>query len=338
MKIKHFIIAGITAMVSSMSILPNIDNTQDLVNSVKANENLNQVSISIHNDYSTLSSYSRNKRTPEGSKESSIGIVPYTTSWLKMFAPVEFIKTKSKLFSDFIVLHEMAHSELNYDLYNNPLKSVNVKIEGATQDLNNGLNKVMLMEEFSRGVNKSFLAANYHENFADTYASILIIRNKHGEYSDSEIFQTIKARHAQAKNQEELLWGAAGSLEHRTQHSLQKILDTDFDKIRSLSPEEAKSLAIQISSNSVMEQYPQKFKNTLIHYKDNLPNDSMTVIEQFKTDNSYLTAVSPNKEPETPNAYAHLKNLTIDSNLNDKIISISKKAETISSLPIKPKL
>lgn len=320
MKLKKFIIAGVIAAGSLVGTFLGFDsseNRQQFVNDIQKNEQMTNVNITVENSFDSASSYAKFSRSKTYSNEAKIEISPYNII-PATFAPIEFIKTDTNLWNKLMILHELAHTELNYDFYNqNPYQNVNIQIDGASDKMNRLFNNIVLTEEFDRSKPRTLFSSAYHEHFADSYGSILVIRNLQKEFTDDEIRQSIQTRYNQSKNQENVLWGAGGSIEHRTKFSLEKVLNLDFEKVRELSPVEAKQLAIKIASNGLVEQFPTKFKNTALHYKDQLPDDNIEVMQALKTDNSFLSAYQLSEPGSAPpvNQYAHLKNI----DLNDKV-------------------
>lgn len=307
-------VSGLGAVGSQLIMRP-VQEIQNDINNIKSKEQL-EVNVVATNSYTDLSSFASYSTGPN-SGNAVVGMSPYTTNILKVFAPIEFAKTDSNLYNNFILYHELSHTELNNMIKQRQMpfkpqfdsnQEETSKAELGVSNLINGLIYNSLDGK------TAFIRGNFHEQFSDTYASMLIIRNKSDEYSDEDIKQVIKSRYHAVKNQEEFLWGVSGSLEHRTENSLDKVLNLDFDKIRSLSPSEVKELSLKIASNSSIEKFQNSYQTLFSPYLKNLDAETANILKKMEPDNSFL------------NDYIKQNN-TAELNLNinlDKINSLEK--------------
>ena len=289
---KNFVIVGAVAtlaMFTNNLVLSPENDMKEMISHVKKQEGLNEVEIDFKNNYKIMSSTAHMTLGKEQSKKASISQSPYTTFFTKAFAPIEFAQTDSKLFSKFIVLHELAHTELNYIMYNNK-QPLNVKIEGVSDEINKGISNYIATGFLKQ--KKSMLYTNYHENFADSYGAILAIKHLSPEYSDKDIKQVIQARYSQVYNQANLLWGGMGDNVHKTEHALKKVLDTPMDKIRAMSKEESQNFAIQIASASTVEQFPQIYAKLLNNVEGAIPENQKIAFSKLKVDKSFMDKVN----------------------------------------------
>lgn len=320
-----FVYAGTAGLVASIGavgsqfLLPSADIPQNEVNKIKENESLN-VNVSVRNNYAKMSSYARFS-AGYASENAEIGISPYTTNINKVYAPIEFAKTDSTLFSNLILYHELSHTELNNMIKQRemPFKP---QFDNKFDDISKaetGVRNAMNTEFYLAKQHKTFYLGNFHEQFADTYGSLLLIRNKSGEHSDEDIHQAIKSRYHAVKKQEEFLWGATGTLEHRTENSLSKVLDLDFNKIRAMSPSEVKELALKISSNASVEKFQAAYQTKFSPYLDKLDKESAETLKEMKVDNSFL---DPYKKEVPSNEKTEKVSLQLDIN---KLQSLEEK-------------
>lgn len=292
LSMKSFVVAGAVATLSMFTnnlVLSPEKELKDTISQVQQKEGLNDVQVNAQNTYSQVSSSASLKLGKENSKKAEIYQSPYTTFITKIFAPIEFAKTNSALYSKFVALHELAHTELNHILYNNP-KPFDVKLEGVPENVNRGISNHIASGFLSN--KKSLLYANYHENFADAYGAILIIKNLSPEYSDKEIYQVIKSRHALSHNQSNMLWGGMGDNDHKTEHSLKKILDTPMDKIRAMSKEESQAFAIQVASTSTVEQFPDIYAQLFQGLSNAIPEENKKAFSNLKLDTSFMNKLT----------------------------------------------
>lgn len=306
-------VAGLGAVGSKLIMRP-VQETQNDINNIKSKEQL-EVNVIATNSYTELSSFARYSTGPN-SGNAVVGMSPYTTNILKIFAPIEFAKTDNNLYNNFILYHELSHTELNNMIKQRQMpfkpqfdsnQEESSKAEVGVSNLINGL----IYNSLGKA---AFIRGNFHEQFSDTYASMLIIRNKSDEYSDEDIRQVIKSRYHAVKNQEEFLWGTSGSLEHRTENGLNKVLSLDFDKIRSLSPSETKELSLKIASNSSIEKFQNSYQTLFSPYLKNLDTETSNIIKKMEPDNSFLNNYI--KQDNTSN---------VNLNINlDKINSLEK--------------
>lgn len=288
---KNFVITGAVAtlaMFTNNLILSPENDMKDMIAHVKKQEGLNEVEVNFNNNYKIMSSAAHMTLGKEHSKKAGISQSPYTTFFSKAFAPIEFAQTDSKLFSKFIVLHELAHTELNHIMYNNK-KPLDVKIEGVSDDINRGISNYIAGNFLRNG--RSMLYTNYHENFADAYGAILTIKNLSPEYSDKEIKQVIQARYSQVYNQANLLWGGMGDNVHKTEHALKKILDTPMENIRAMSKEQSQEFAIKIASTSTIQQFPDVYAKLLKNVEGAIPESDKVAFSKLKLDTSFMDKV-----------------------------------------------
>ena len=156
---------------------------------------------------------------------------------------------------------------------------------------------------------------NFHENSADTYASVLFIRDMKNIYSDAQIRQIILAHHNEVKNQNDILFGAFGDYAHRTDLSVQNILNTPFEQIRELSPEKAQRFALDVASAGSYEKLKQ-FWPTIVHssgFQNGLTAETMAALEHSMHDNITLSIVlgDPNAKAHTISNISHIRQISL---------------------------
>lgn len=280
-KLKKFLILGLvatsTALVADKFIeQPSVKEYSNMLTSVIERENLDvKPNVVMDNLYVSNASLSL---TQDGSKNVKINLGSITTNFLKIMAPLSALESSTRGVYDFIALHEYSHGQLNY-LMQNKKEYFNITIDGFSasdmKKINDGFNNYFKVNQ------KAILTANLHENFADTYASVLMIRNLSEKYSDNQIKKIITHRHHQVKNQNEIMFGVFGDLEHRTDLGLNKILSTSFDEIRKMSPEEAQDFTLKVASAATVEKFSNAYK-TLIKNNFDLDGNSKLAVESFK--------------------------------------------------------
>lgn len=308
------LVAGLGAIGSKLIMRP-ANELQNDINHVKNKEQL-EVNVEVKNSYTETGSFARFSSGFNSSK-AEITMTPYSTNLLKVYAPIEFMKTDGKLYDNFILYHELSHTELNNMIKQRqmPFKPQFDSNENENSKAEIGVSNLMNSELYNAGSKNNFFRGNFHEQFADAYGAILIIRNKSNEFSDDEIKQAIKARYHSVKAQEEILWGASGDLNHRTENGLEKVLSLDFDKIRNLSPSESKELSLKIASNSTIEKFQEAYKTKFSPYIQQLDEESAKTIKAMQPDNSFLKNYVKNDNTST---------LNLDINI-DKINSLEQK-------------
>lgn len=293
-KFNKFLIVGLvacsTAFVADKFVnQPTTQEYANMLTSVVQQENLDVTPlISKDNHFESKATLSLSK---ESSRVVKLNLGSITTSILKMMAPISALKSSTRGVYDFIALHEYSHGQLNY-MMQNEKKFFDISIGGFSEK---DMTKIEVnFEKFFKAKPNTYLAANLHENFADAYASILMVRNLSDRYSDKEIKDIITYRYNQVKNQNEVIFGALGDLEHRTDLAIKKVLDTDFKDIRSMSSEDAQKFTMKIASTSTVEKFSGIYK-TLITNNFELEKTSKEALVAFDIKDSSQAMLSMKK-------------------------------------------
>ncbi len=311
-KFGKFLIVGLvacsTAFVADKIInQPTIAEYGSMLTSVIQQEELN-VSPKISKG-NGLESAANLKLSKEGSKTVDLKLGFISTNVLKMMAPLSALNAKTEGVYDFIALHEYSHGQFNY-LMQNEKDFFNIKIDGFS---NTDIKKIdEQFKSYFKQKHNSPLTANLHENFADAYASVLMIRTLSDKYSDDEIKKIITYRHNQVKNQNEILFGALGDLEHRTDLAIKKVLDTSFQNIRAMSPEDAQNFTVKIASASAVEKFSNVYKQ-LIEKNFILEEESKRALSRFTIQDQSQSLLSIKK----------IRDLSLEKKVSD--ISVNKK-------------
>ncbi len=262
-KFNKFLIVGLvacsTAFVADKIInQPSVAEYGNMLTSVIKQEELNVLpKISKGYGYESFANF---KLSKEGSKSVDLKLGIISTNVLKIMAPISALNAKTSGVYDFIALHEYSHGQFNY-LMQNEKDFFNLKIDGFSNKDTEKIDEQF--KQYFKEKHKSPLTANLHENFADAYASVLMIRTLSDKYSDDEIKKIITYRHNQVKNQNEFLFGAFGDLEHRTDLAIKKVLDTSFEDIRAMSPNVAQEFTVKIASASNVEKFSNIYKQLI---------------------------------------------------------------------------
>ncbi len=312
-KFGKFLIVGLVACSSAfiadkIANQPTIAEYGSMLTSVIQQEELN-VSPKISKGFGFDSS-SNLKLSKEGSKNVDLKLGFVSTNVLKIMAPLSAFSAKTEGVYDFIALHEYSHGQFNY-LIQNEKEFFNIKIDGFADTDNEKIENQLKM--YFKEKHSSPLTANLHENFADAYASVLMIRTLSDKYSDDEIKKIITYRHNQVKNQNEMLFGAFGDLEHRTDLAIKKVLDTSFSEIRAMSPEIAKDFTINVASASTVEKFSDIYKQ-LISNNFKLEDSSKRALDSFIVKDQASSLLSLQKIRDLS-----LEKKASDAKLNNKI-------------------
>lgn len=268
--------AASAAFISNSVLnVPTVQEYSTMLTEVVKKEQLNVTpEISNVNIYHSKASMNLTK---DGSKNVLLNIGYITTNMLKIMAPISALNASTRGIYDFTVLHEYAHGQFNYMMQNNK-DYFKIKIEGFSEkDLK------QIETGFQNYFNikyKSTLSVNLHENFADSYSSVLMIRNLNDKYSDKELREIITYRYKQTKNQSEFAFGALGDLDHRTDLSLKKILDSSFEEIRNMTPQETLDFTVKVASTSAVEKFSEMYK-TLVKNNFKLEDTSVKAVDSF---------------------------------------------------------
>lgn len=280
-KFNKFLIIGLVGcsaafLADKIINNPSLDEYNKMISSVIQKEGLNVVPHINSNMFTE--SKATLKLSKEGSKNVKINLGAFSTTSLKIMAPISAFKADTKSLYDFIALHEYSHGEFNHMIFNEK-KFFAIQIKEFTEKDNKKIEEGF--KNYFKNKYNSFLNTNLHENFADGYASILMIRNFADKYSDEEIKNVISYRYNQVKNQNEIAFGAFGDLEHRTDLALKKILETPFNDIRSMSPEQAKEFGVKVASFATLQKFNDVYKK-LVKNNFELEKSSQLALEKFE--------------------------------------------------------
>jgi hypothetical protein len=242
------------------------------VGHIKSQENLDTNIKFVKKDL--IDSYSFHNKNNEHTVNLGIG----STNLVKVFSPIDSLRANTKGVYTLIALHEFSHGELENMMFKKE-KIFDLNLPNTNNDKINEL----ISESFANNP-KSILTSNFHENFADAYGSILLIRNLQNQYSDQQIKNIITSRYNQTKNQNEMAFGAFGDFSHRTDIAIKQIMDLPFEQIRALSPNSAKHLAINAASNCVVKKFPDLVQNQIInnyHFQKDLTKNDLINFTDF---------------------------------------------------------
>lgn len=217
-----------------------------------------------------------------GKAQAKVNLAMATTNILKIFAPTDYFKADTKGIYIFTALHEFSHAQL----YRMMEEKEPVFRLGLTQ-LDPTQQKLVeqKMDSYLKNerLHDNTLVNTFHENFADTYASVLMIRDFAGKYSDTQLSQILKARQKQVHNQNTFLYGAAGDVIHRTDLSVSNIEQSSFDDIRHMTPAQAKDFALKTATEGTLKQLPEMmraiFKNP--QFNAGLNNDTLFQLNEL---------------------------------------------------------
>lgn len=255
---------------------PSLEEYSTMLSSVIEKEKLN-VAPNLSTK-SFMESKAKIKLSAEGSKSVKINLGMFSITTLKMMAPVSAFQSSTRGLYEFIALHEYSHGELNHMIFNDK-KFFDIELKNFAEKDNHKIE--VGFQNYFKNKYESLLNTNLHENFADGYASILMIRNLSEKYSDDEIKNVITYRYNQVKNQNEIAFGAFGDLDHRTDLALKKILETPFETIRAMSSEDAKDFGVKVASFSTVQKFNHIYKKLIVNNFE-LEKESKLALENFE--------------------------------------------------------
>lgn len=255
---RKFLTIGLIAIVSLFmtdKVINNLSLTeaQTYFNEAQQMEKLD-VDVKARRD-TYITSHAELYPTQAQSWHANVQLGFFITNVLKLLSPIESLKTNTKAYYLYVAFHEFSHAQLNhffvegkpvFQLHDSHLTESEEKL--VNEKMNN----------FYRNIGQSnLLVSHFHENFADTYGAILLLR--HSTYSTQQVRQAIKARYNQTKHQREFVFGALGDIEHRTDKSLEILLTQNLDNIKNMSYEQALNLAFNIATQGTIKALPEAY-------------------------------------------------------------------------------
>lgn len=283
---KHikFLSIGMVAVSTTLFVGHNLTHSlgqqeaQAYFNGIQQNEELPTQTQAVHQDFT--GSWARYL----GEAKAQVNLALATTNILKIFAPTDYFKADTKGVYIFTALHEFSHAQL-YRMLEQPDPVFRL---GQT-DMDSEQQKLVeqKMDSYMKNNRKkdNLLVQTFHENFADCYASILMIRDFAGRYNDNQIEQILQARYNQVHNQKTFLYGGFGDMAHRTDFSVHHVQQASFNDIRQMTPAQAKDFALKTATEGTLKQLTESmqalFQNK--QFQENLTTDTLLKLNELVT-------------------------------------------------------
>lgn len=333
---KHikFLSIGMVAVSTTLFAGHNLTHSlgqqeaQAYFDGIQKNEELPTQTQVIHDDFT--GSWSRYL----GQAKAQVNLALATTNILKIFAPTDYFKADTKGVYIFTALHEFSHAQL-YRMLEQPERVFRLGQTSLDSEQQKLVEQKMDSYLKNNRKNDNFLVQTFHENFADTYASVLMIRDFAGRYSDSQIEQILQARYTQVHNQNTFLYGGFGDIIHRTDLSVHNIQQASFKDIRQMNPAQARDFALKTATEGTLKQLTEPmralFKNN--QFQKGLNADTLLKLNELVSPTEKMN-VSTQAEfsPEQSSNQALYQSIDVAQNHNEDNRQGYQKKEILSQI------
>jgi hypothetical protein len=313
---KHikFLSIGMVAVSTTLFVEHNLTHSlgqqeaQAYFDGIQQNEELPTQTQAVHQDFTGSWAHYL------GQAKAQVNLALATTNILKIFAPTDYFKADTKGIYIFTALHEFSHAQL-YRMLEQPEPVF--RLGQTSLDLEQQKLVEQKMDSYLKNnrKNDNFLVQTFHENFADTYASVLMIRDFAGRYSDKQIEQILQARYTQVHNQKTFLYGGFGDISHRTDFSVHHIQHSSFDDIRQMTPAQAKDFALKTATEGSIKQLtaPMQalFQNK--QFQENLTSDTLLKLNELVSPEARMNVST---QAEFSSKESGILNTNVNANTN----------------------